>query len=47
MRKFIANSQRNVQRNALERFINSCFCEGACEHSSDQAVYKDQAFQTH
>lgn len=44
MRKFTENSQRNVQRNVLERFINSCSYKSACKCSSDQAVYKEQAF---
>lgn len=44
VRKLIENSQRNVQRNVLDRFINSCSCKSACKCSGDQTVYKDQAF---
>lgn len=44
VRKFIANSQMNVHRTVLERFINSCSCINACKCSSDQNMYKEQAF---
>ena len=44
VRKLIANSQMNVHRTELERFISSCSCTGACKCSSDQDMYKEKAF---
>lgn len=44
VRKFIPNRQMNVHRTVLERFISSCSYTSTCKCSSDQDMYKKQAF---